>query len=456
MTTNRRRPKRPKPQHHFPKSVLLGRYKFVRYLGHGSYGHVAEAMTTDGHPFLKSGIKVAIKKIPNVFDNEIDAKRLLRELRILRLLRGNETIVTVLDAFIEGDDISRFDTLLIVFEFVDTDLSKLFASDQFFGILHVQYIFYQLCLGLKTMHSANICHRDIKPSNILVNEDCTIKLCDFGLARCLTPNTSEPQPRCTSSLRKMYYDENHTKKTPFKRCLTRHVVTRWYRAPEVILLQQDRDLLPKIDVWAAGCILTELLQMLSYCVENPLDRKPFFPGKSCFPLSCTDPFAYNDREDQLNVIFSVLGTPSEQQIKRLKNEKAQKYLKSLPKKPPKDLKSRFPGVGDDALDLLTHLLDFNPETRYSLDEVFEHRFLENVRDINAEEGISVMKFDFEDVPLSLQTIRELLVDEILLYNTEYLPSEETPNFFTDQTEEEEEEVAGKPSSSKPGPKPTFR
>lgn len=448
MTTDKRtrtKRKRSKPQHHFPKNILLGRYKFVRYLGHGSYGHVAEALTTDKHPFLDPGMKVAIKKIPNVFDNEIDAKRLLRELRILRCLRGNETVVEVLDAFIEGD-IARFGTLLIVFEFVDTDLSKLFASDQFFGILHVQYIFYQLCLSLKTMHSANICHRDIKPSNILVNEDCTIKLCDFGLARCLTPNTSEPRPRCTHSLRKKYYNESHTKKTPFKRCLTRHVVTRWYRAPEVILLQQDRELLPKIDVWAAGCILTELLQMLSYCVENPLDRKPFFPGKSCFPLSCTDPFAYNDREDQLNIIFSVLGTPTEDQIKRLKNEKARKYLKSLSKKPPKDLKSRFPGVGEDALDMLTHLLDFNPETRYSLDDVFEHRFLENVRDVKAEEGIEVMKFDFEDVPLSIQTIRELLVDEILVYNEDYL---EITTYHPEYEDEEEEVEAGAPKSTRP-------
>jgi len=42
---------------------------------------------------------------------------------------------------------------------------------------------YQILLGLKYMHSAGIVHRDLKPANILINEDCTIKICDYGLAR---------------------------------------------------------------------------------------------------------------------------------------------------------------------------------------------------------------------------------------------------------------------------------
>jgi len=414
-----------KPQHHFPANLLLGKYNFVRYLGHGSYGHVAEVEATRRHPTLKEGTRCAIKKIPNVFDNEIDAKRLLRELRILRCLQGHETIVQVYDVFIEGNNIATFDTLLIVFEFVDTDLSKLFASDQFFGILHVQYIFYQLCLGLKFMHSANLCHRDIKPSNILVNEDCTIKLCDFGLARCLTDNDQTPKPKCTNLLRQMHeVKKNHLKKSLFKRSLTRHVVTRWYRAPEVILLHQERNLMPQVDVWACGCILSELLQMLSYCVENPLNRKPFFTGKSCFPLSCTDPFAYNDREDQLNVIFDVLGTPSHADINKLRNDKAQRYLKSLTPKPRQSFKEMFPGCTDDAINLLNSLLTFDPSARITLDQVFDHPFLERVRDRDAEQVMQPEHFEFEDVPLSMQTIRELLVDEILLYNKDYLHREQ--------------------------------
>jgi mitogen-activated protein kinase 1/3 len=68
-----------------------------------------------------------------------------------------------------------------------------------------------------------------------------------------------------------------------KRVLTGHVVTRWYRAPELILLEKDYG--EAIDVWAVGCIFAELLTMMKENVPNCLERKPLFPGNSCFPLS---------------------------------------------------------------------------------------------------------------------------------------------------------------------------
>lgn len=68
-----------------------------------------------------------------------------------------------------------------------------------------------------------------------------------------------------------------------KRVLTGHVVTRWYRAPELILLEKDYG--PAIDMWSAGCIFAELLGMMKESASTYLERKPLFPGKSCFPLS---------------------------------------------------------------------------------------------------------------------------------------------------------------------------
>ena len=68
-----------------------------------------------------------------------------------------------------------------------------------------------------------------------------------------------------------------------KRQLTGHVVTRWYRAPELILLEKDYG--PAIDMWSIGCIFAELLGMMKQSAPTYLDRKPLFPGKSCFPLS---------------------------------------------------------------------------------------------------------------------------------------------------------------------------
>lgn len=101
-----------------------------------------------------------------------------------------------------------------------------------------------------------------------------------------------------------------------KRELTGHVVTRWYRAPELILLEKDYG--PAIDMWSVGCIFAELLGMMKESAPTYLDRKPLFPGKSCFPLSPDKhvkeerkgfPFS---RNDQLAVIFEVIGTPSEE------------------------------------------------------------------------------------------------------------------------------------------------
>jgi mitogen-activated protein kinase 1/3 len=102
----------------------------------------------------------------------------------------------------------------------------------------VQYFLYQLLRGLKYVHSANVLHRDLKPSNLLVNANCDLKIADFGLAR----TTSD---------------------TNF---MTEYVVTRWYRAPELLL--NCSEYTEAIDVWSVGCIFMELL-----------NRKPLFPGK---------------------------------------------------------------------------------------------------------------------------------------------------------------------------------
>jgi mitogen-activated protein kinase 1/3 len=101
-----------------------------------------------------------------------------------------------------------------------------------------------------------------------------------------------------------------------KRELTGHVVTRWYRAPELILLEKDYG--PAIDMWSVGCIYAEMLGMIKENAPTFLDRKPLFPGKSCFPLS-PDSAVTEKRKgfpassnDQLSIIFDVIGTPTEQ------------------------------------------------------------------------------------------------------------------------------------------------
>lgn len=78
-------------------------------------------------------------------------------------------------------------------------------------------------------------------------------------------------------------EETRESRRSLKRQLTGHIVTRWYRAPELILLEKDYG--EAIDVWAVGCIMAELISMMKENVPNPNDRKPLFPGGSCFPLS---------------------------------------------------------------------------------------------------------------------------------------------------------------------------
>ncbi len=121
----------------------------------------------------------------------------------------------------------------------------------------------QILRGLKYLHSANVIHRDLKPSNILVNKNCDLKICDFGLARGFRSQDQE--------------DPN----------LTDYVVTRWYRAPEVVLLASEYT--KAIDVWSVGCILCELV-----------GRKALFTGK--------------DHLDQIKKIIEIIGMPGEEDL----------------------------------------------------------------------------------------------------------------------------------------------
>ena len=168
-----------------------------------------------------------------------------------------------------------------------------------------------------------------------------------------------------------------------KRELTGHVVTRWYRAPELILLEKDYG--PAIDVWSVGCIFAELLGMMKESAPTYLDRKPLFPGKSCFPLS-PDKHAKEERKgfpfsknDQLAVIFEVIGTPNEDDKSYVTDQKALEYLDAFPKNNRIDMKTLYPGAGEDAIDLLNKILVFNPFFRMTIEECLEHPFFKKVR-----------------------------------------------------------------------------
>lgn len=167
-----------------------------------------------------------------------------------------------------------------------------------------------------------------------------------------------------------------------RRSLTKHVVTRWYRAPELILIQPYST---AVDIWSIGCIFAELLSMQEGSVPSYEDREPLFPGGSCFPLSGGEDeelLSANHRLDQLSVILGVIGTPSAEDIASIGN--ANEYINSLKKSPTKDIESLYPAADKEAINLLKRMLQFNPKKRCTAEEALEHDFFKAIRQKDME------------------------------------------------------------------------
>ena len=182
----------------------------------------------------------------------------------------------------------------------------------------------------------------------------------------------------------------------FKRELTGHVGTRWYRSPELILLEKVYS--TAIDMWAVGCVFGELLQMIKENCSDSCHRKPLFPGASCFPVSPSHNPTMRiaglpvDKHDQLGVILDIKGTPSEEDLAFISDLKAEKYVQSFGTKTKKPMKELFPAADTEALDLLEQLLTFNPYYRITAKEALRHKYFASIRDKKQEkEGTGVLQ-----------------------------------------------------------------
>ncbi|XP_078438689.1 mitogen-activated protein kinase 1-like [Wolffia australiana] len=325
-------------------------------IGKGAYGLVCSAFNSE------TGEQVAIKKIANAFDNRIDAKRTLREIKLLRHM-DHENVVAIRD-IIPPPTRGSFNDVYIAYELMDTDLHQIIRSNQALSEEHCQYFLYQILRGLKYIHSANVLHRDLKPSNLLLNANCDLKICDFGLAR----TTSE---------------------TDF---MTEYVVTRWYRAPELLL--NSSEYTAAIDVWSVGCIFMELME-----------RKPLFPGR--------------DHVHQLRLLMELIGTPSESDLGSV-NENARRYLRQLPFHARQSFPDKFPRVHPAAIDLVEQMLTFDPRQRITVEEALAHPYLATLHDISDEPVCGTpFSFDFEQHALTEDQMRELIRWEALAFNPDY-------------------------------------
>lgn len=336
------------------------KYVPIKPIGRGAYGIVCSSINKETNE------KVAIKKIHNAFENSIDALRTLRELKLLRHIR-HENVIALKDVMMPVHR-GSFKDVYFVYELMDTDLHQIIKSSQTLSNDHCQYFIFQLLRGLKYIHSANILHRDLKPGNLLINSNCDLKICDFGLAR---TNSSKGQ------------------------FMTEYVVTRWYRAPELLLCCDNYG--TSIDVWSVGCIFAELL-----------GRKPIFPGSECL--------------NQLKLIINILGSQREDDLKFIDNPKASKYIQSLPYTCGTPFSRLYPGAPPLAIDLLQKMLVFDPSKRITVTQALEHPYISSLYDPSCDPPAQVpINIDIDE-DIGEGVIRELMWEEILHYHPEHAAS----------------------------------
>ena len=198
------------------RSVMIGgqlwelnsRYTVISLVGEGANGTVISAHDDHGDR------QVAIKRLRNPFLTRVGATRTLREIKLLKYFT-HENVLQITD-ILPVKSPEHLEDVYIATELMESDLAEVVAGGHVLEQDQLSYIFYQVLRGLLYIHSANVIHRDIKPGNILINSECDVKICDFGLARVV----KQAQDSLDSEA---------------AREMTEYVATRWYRAPEIML-----------------------------------------------------------------------------------------------------------------------------------------------------------------------------------------------------------------------------
>ncbi|KAI8976091.1 kinase-like domain-containing protein [Pilobolus umbonatus] len=317
-------------------------YSHQKVIGNGSFGVVYQVKT------LHNGESAAVKKVLQ------DKRFKNRELEIMRMM--NHPNICGLKAYFytQGDSKQKDEIYLnLVMEYVPETVYRVSRHytkiKQTVPMLIVKLYMYQLFRSLAYSHAFSICHRDIKPQNLLVHPITgVLKLCDFGSAKVLVSG-----------------EQN-----------VAYICSRYYRAPELIFGASCYT--TSIDIWSSACVMGELLL-----------GQPLFPGESGI--------------DQLVEIIKVLGTPSKEQILTMNPSYTEhKFPAIKPHSLSKVFRSRTP---PEAIDLLSHILQYDPKTRPTASEAMVHPFFDELR--NPETKMATGRelpelFDFSKEELSIR------------------------------------------------------
>lgn len=341
--------------------TVLKRYQNLKPIGSGAQGIVCAAYDA----ILERN--VAIKKLSRPFQNQTHAKRAYRELVLMKCV-NHKNIIGLLNVFTPQKSLEEFQDVYIVMELMDANLCQVIQME--LDHERMSYLLYQMLCGIKHLHSAGIIHRDLKPSNIVVKSDCTLKILDFGLAR--------------------------TAGTSFM--MTPYVVTRYYRAPEVILGMGYKE---NVDIWSVGCIMGEMIK-----------GGVLFPG--------------TDHIDQWNKVIEQLGTPSAEFMKKLQPT-VRNYVENRPKYPGIKFEELFPDwifpseserdkiKTSQARDLLSKMLVIDPDKRISVDEALRHPYITVWYDPAEAEAPPPQIYDaqLEEREHAIEEWKELIYKEVM-------------------------------------------